>query len=396
MPNIPTARLAKRHPVAWRLRKAVFAAACALAAANLQAVEPGEPSSSAPRFSIRGFGTVGAAHSSIDRADFVGNTRQRRGAGFSDDWAFGVDSKLGVQFDAKLTERLTGVLQVVSQQLPNGKYTPQVEWANLKYQLRSDLSVRIGRILLAPFLVADSRLIGYGYPWIRPPIETYNLAQITKSDGINMSWRARLGSATNTIQASYGQQDEDFVFAAPSIVIIVSPQVRQLVGITDTVESGPWLGRATFFTGNISLGNSEGRVKFYSLGAAYDSGSWFIQGEWSLLDSAMRLQGATTQRRIGFYLSAGYRWREFTPYFTYSETAPEGSQTAPNVLTVDQKTYSAGMRWDLARNTAAKLQFDRIKLGTQRGNIGYFTNVQRGFPFAGSGNVASVAVDFVF
>lgn len=395
MSGTPTERRAKRHPATWRVQ-AIVTIAYALTTAYAQAGEPAEPEPSAPRFSIRGFGTIGAAHSSIDRADFVGNTRQRHGSGFSDDWAFGVDSKLGVQFDAKLTEQLTGVLQVVSQQLPNGKYTPRVEWANLKYQLQPDLSVRIGRILLAPYLVADSRLIDYGYPWIRPPIESYNLIQLTKSDGIDMSWRSHLGSITNTIQASYGQQDEDFVFAAPSITLTVSPQARQVVGITETAESGPWLARIAYFTGNVSLGNSKGRVKFYSLGAAYDPGNWFLQGEWSLLNSALRLQGATTQRRSGFYISAGYRWREFTPYITYAETGPEGSQAAANTLTVDQKTCSAGVRWDFARNTAVKIQYDRIKLGVQPGNIGYFTNVQPGFPFAGSGNVVSVAADFVF
>lgn len=396
MPDIPTERRAKQHPAAWRFRKAIFAAACALAAADLQAGEPGDPSSSAPRFSIRGFGTVGAVHSSIDRADFVGNTRQRRGAGFSDDWAFGVDSKLGVQFDAKLTERLTGVLQVVSQQLPNGKYTPQVEWANLKYQLHPDLSLRIGRILLAPYMVADSRLIGYGYPWVRPPIESYNLVQVTKSDGIDISWRANLGGVTNTLQASYGQHDEDYVFSAPFVTGILPTRVRQLIGVTDMLESGPWLVRAAIMTGNVSLLNSEGRVKFYNLGAAYDPGNWFIQGEWSLLDSALRLQGAITPRRSGFYMTAGYRWRKFTPYATYAATSPTSNQVRPNVSVIDQETYSVGLRWDLARNTAAKLQFARIKLGAHPGNIGYFTNVQPGFPFAGSGNVVSVTADFVF
>ena len=120
-------------------------------------------------FSFSGFGTVGLAHSSEKRADFIANDLQLRGAGRNGKWSAEVDSRIGVQLDAKFNSQLSAVLQVTSEQRYDGSYKPELEWANIKYQITPDLSVRAGRIVLPTFLLSDSRKVGYASPWVRPP-----------------------------------------------------------------------------------------------------------------------------------------------------------------------------------------------------------------------------------
>src|ERR1700734_3629548 len=56
-------------------------------------------------FSLHGFGTLGTVDSDAHAADFVGTPFQPNGAGYSQTWAPGVDSKVGLQLGAQFTDR---------------------------------------------------------------------------------------------------------------------------------------------------------------------------------------------------------------------------------------------------------------------------------------------------
>jgi hypothetical protein len=60
----------------------------------------------------------------------------------------------------------------------------------------------------------------------------------------------------------------------------------------------------------------------------------------------------------------------------------------------DQKTVSAGTRWDFAKNVDLKLQVDHTHLGV--GSSGTLINVQPGFVPGGTVNLFSAAIDFVW
>ena len=397
MAGIRTETPMQNNALIRRVFALVAIASGTVAYAQVPALSP----SSTPSFSIRGFGTIGTAHSSIERGDFVANTRQSSGTGFSHEWAWGVDSKLGIQLDARLSEQFSAVVQVVSRQDPDNTYTPEAEWLNLKYQPHPDFSIRAGRILLPTLMTAESRLVDYANPWIRPPVETYSLVELTRSDGIDASYRRRIGNATNTVQLLFGRQNEDLVLSLPYRTNVLEVRVRNLIGITNTIESGAWTMRAAAFTAKVSIGpvdgfSGGGRVNFYNLGAMREGKRWFVQGEWTILNSQTKVRGASTQRRTAYYLSSGYRWGKLTPYAVYSWTGPTHGPPSPSSRSLQQKTVSAGVRWDVARNVALKAQFDRIRLGRGGGGNGYFTNLQPGFPLAGSGNVVSVSANFIF
>jgi hypothetical protein len=107
-------------------------------------------------FSFNGFGTLGVVHSSDNQADFVSNPAQPKGAGLTDSWSATPDTKLGVQLNAALTDRLSAVVQVMSQYQYDGTFRPDLEWANVKFLVTPDLSIRAGRIAIPTFMVSDT------------------------------------------------------------------------------------------------------------------------------------------------------------------------------------------------------------------------------------------------
>ena len=129
-------------------RRLAYALGAVILIANLgcpAAVLAAEGDPVASMFSLHGFGTFGEVYSDAHAADFVASPFQPNGAGYSQNWAPGVDSKAGLQLGAQFSDKLSAIVQVVSQHLYDNTWRPQLEWANLKYQVTSDLSIRAGR-----------------------------------------------------------------------------------------------------------------------------------------------------------------------------------------------------------------------------------------------------------
>ena len=399
-----------------------------------------------PTFSFSGFGTLGLVHSGEDKADFVGNFSQPHGAGYTRRWSADVDSRIGAQATATFNDKLSAVVQIVSRQDFDNMYTPQVEWANVKYQFTPEFSVRAGRTLLATFMVSDSRLVSYTNHWIRPPQEVYGMLPVTNKDGIDAIYQFHVGDVTNSMQTSYG-------FTTLQLPNGGEVDGRAIFDFNDTLEythSTLHIGYTTLqgdvhspsldtlFNGFTQFGNTVSAIpglqatgaqalaivnkyqlirfpySVLTLGAEYDPGTWLLMGEWADAKTSAAISSATA-----WYATGGYRFGRCTPYLTFAQLkanklSEPGISTAGlpaslmstaaglntglsmviNGYAVSQNTVSAGMRWDFKRNAAFKLQYDRLSLGS--GSTGWLTNVQPGFQLGGKVNVLSVAVDFVF
>jgi len=416
----------KRHSIGVVLLAIL---SCNAVAAELALPEPSI-------FSFSGYGTLGLAHSSEHKADFVNNDLQARGAGRSRDWSAEVDSRIGAQVSAQFTPQTSAVVQVTSEQRYDGTYAPAVEWANIKYAVTPDFSVRAGRIVLPNFLVSDYRKVGFANVWVRPPVEVYSLVPLTNSDGIDISWRKRFGEVSNTVQLSYGTSS-----AKVPNGDMVSGEVsgKRGRGIFDTIEYGAATLHFSYFLSDLTIGSykpladgfrqfgAQGNAitdkydpdnkpfSFIGVGGMYDPGKWFVAGEWGVIDT-----NSAFGKRAAWYASGGYRIDKFTPYVSYARASVKSNTSDPG-LTVPpyyplatqqqaaalnsklnqvlsnapvQETISLGVRWDLARNTALKLQYDRSNNGA--GSPGTLNNVQSGFTPGGIFNVFSITVDFLF
>jgi len=399
----------------------------------------------ASMFSFSGFGTMGAVHSNASNADFTGSVFQPDGAGYSRPWAASVDSKLGVQMDAHLNDKLSVVVQVVSQYRYDSTYTPQIEWANVKYQFTPDFNIRAGRTVASPFMLSDIRLVGYAYPWIRPPQELYGVVPVTNMDGIGAGYRLHFGEVTNSVNASYGQTSSKIsgdgeIKAKDFFEVSNTVEVGQLtfrIGYTSVqinIHNPPLdalfdgftqFGNAASVSGfpatgaqALALGNKyrllDSRCSIVTVGMNYDPGDWLLMAEWAAMKSSTAVSDTTA-----WYITGGYRFGTFTPYLTLAQVKPDrisepGISTAGlppplaagaaglnagltaviNSFAWSQKSVSVGTRWDFMKNTALKLQYDRVILGSD--SSGQLGNVQPDFQPGGTVDVFSLAVDFVF
>jgi hypothetical protein len=337
-------------------------------------------------FSLRGFGTLGVVHSSDDQADYVANGMQPKGAGFTDSWSATPDSKLGIQVSVQFTDRLSAVVQAVSQYQADGTYRPDVEWANIKFQVTSEFDVRAGRIVLPTFMYSDSTNVGYALPYVRIPLEIYGELPVDSSDGIDGSYRFHAGDVTNSTQVYTGR----FNSSTPHGGYY---NLRDLYGIVDALEYEALTVHLSYqklrydlsVAGLVLASDPQTLV---NIGASYDPATWFVLGEWiRQVDDAGGLY-------YSGYVMSGFRFRKFTPYADHAraDRAHAGTMGGPPFL--NQDTSTLGLRWDFISNFDCKLQFDHTKL--HGGSNTFFVNQQPGFQEAGTVNVLSLAVDFIF
>jgi len=383
-----------------------------------------------PTWKVSGFGTLGLVHSNGNSADFTASVLRKDGAGATHAWSPDVDSRLGAQLDLGMGP-WSAVLQVVSEQRLDGSYQPQVEWANIKYQLTPELAIRAGRIALPVFLAAEYRKVGYALPWVRTPVDVYGTLPISSSDGVDASWRWSTGAVRHNTQVLAGRTNRDL---ANGLKI----RAGQIRGISHSIERGALSGRLTAFTGRLSTGIGrelfdalrlfgptgnalaeryaidDKRVKMLSAGASYDPGPWFVTAEYGRTRTNSLLGDGNSM-----YVGAGWRQGALTPYAGYAQVRSDVALTDPGLPTAGlppqlagaamalnagvnsflktipvQSTFSAGVRWDAAPDVALKLQFDRVR--PQDGSRGTLINPTPAFRSDRAFGIASVALDFVF
>ncbi len=371
---------------------------------------------------------------------------QPNGAGATSAWSTGVDSKAGVQLDALFSPRLSAVVQVLSQHRYDNSWTPTIEWANVKYQVTPELSVRVGRTVSSIFMTSDTANVGYANPWLRGPQEIYGMAPFTHQDGIDLAWNIDIGPVTNSVQASFGSNKFDVIggdkikvgkmFIASDTLDYGVLALR--VGYVHTDVTFDSSGLDALLKGLSNFGNTlalegfptEGDsaralangynmdrtpVEAFTAGVRADPGNWRLTAEWARISDAGILPKTT-----GWYITNGYQLRTLTPYITIatldSKTPEEsgiplaGLPPGPlpsagdalnrslgvvlDMAAPSQKSLTLGLRWDLLDNAALKFEYEHIRLDDLSG--GRFGNLQPGFKPGGDADLFSIALDFVF
>lgn len=425
-----TVNFAPKHPASVTATAAMLMLSCCAALAG-EPVTVANVDEDAPRWTFGGFGTLGVARSNGDQADFTANYLSPGAVGYSRQWSATVDSRAGVQAGMHFNRGWSAVVQLVVERTLRNGYAPAVEWAYVQYRATPDLSLRAGRITLPLFLAGDYRKAGYALPWVRPPVELYGAIPLSSSDGADLSYRWQTGAANHVTQFFYGRTD---IPATPD----VRAQAHGLTGVSHTATAGALTLRASVLRADLSVdlarplfdglrqfdGQGEALADQYALdpkhayvatlGFNYDPGRWFAMGEIARMNAHSYLGDKTAA-----YLSAGYRYRDLTPYVIYAVSRPNvpnsvagldlAGQPAQRMAAgaqlngglnqllaaiARQNTVSAGARWDFHAGYALKLQYDRIL--PQYGSSGTFINVQPGFRAGQPVSLFSAAVDFVF
>ena len=401
-----------------RFRTSLIAIAVAAALPSL---------ASAVDFSYSGFSTAAYSQSDTDDAQ-VGYVSQPEG--IDEGGSFETDSKVGVQVTAKFNEIVSATVQGVAYSDLAGDFEPRLDWAYVRVQPLSSLSMRAGYMRAPTFMYSDSVFVGYANTWVRPPLEVYNLLSVYQMRGVDVTWRGNAGPVAFTVNPYYGDSEVDL-----STFTLDIPEWK---GLALTAEYRSLTVRASYSqfelgTGTPALaplvaglraasvvcapcGIEAGRldmdgtkVDTLSVGAQYDDGTNLVMSEYASSDSGGNYLLPESE---GAYATYGRRFGGFMPYATVAtlsrDTAtqsiiPAGpfSALAGGVNAIlsraggDQDSYSAGVRYDLPsfavfKGALVKLQFDHIDAD---GN-GMLNNVQPAFD--GQVNMLSVSFDAVF
>ncbi len=385
-----------------------------------------------PDYTLSGFGTLGEVHANTDEADFTSSIFKPNGAGYTRDWSPAVDSRLGLQFNGDFLPDLSAVVQVIVQQQYDDHYVPALEWANLRYAITPDLSVRAGRIVLPTLIDSESFSVGYANPWVRPPPEVYSLLPITNNDGFDVSYRLNVGDFNDTIQGEFGWNH----MQSPS-AIGGEGRSNDLWGFSDTADYSHWTLHLAYEALHLTIAGTDPLFDAFrqfgaqgqqiaqlydidakpfitkTVGVSYDSGGWFAMAEWGHADTNF-FQNTNT----AWYATAGYRVHQVTPYVTVAKrktdafpirglalsglTPPQSAEaaglnaalTALLATAAVQQSLSIGTRWDFYNDLDLKLQYDEVRLDP--GSTGLLINVQPGFRVGSTYSLLSACIDFVF
>ncbi len=381
------------QPRPSRIGPALFSLLCLALSAPAGAEEA--PLGSPVRLS--GFATLGVVHGdgglSLLRDLSQPDT-------FHDGWSGRADSLLGVQMDAALSGDLHATAQLVLKERADPGLEQSLEWAFLRYRPTDGLALRAGRLGLDLHLLSDYRNVGYAYLWQRPIPEFYGPLVVYHFDGVDATYARPLGAGV--LQAKLyggvtspvvpmGEQTAEVefdAFAGGSLSYEtdlwrlrfgyghgrIGPEVDALKPLQqrlrDPAIAAAW-PEAAGYADDISAKGK--RFDFYSLGLAYDDDVWQVQAELGYMDSGwQRMQPATSA-----YLSLGRHMGAVTPYVALAAIRSEGD---PETVTppggpgldelydtlrafyqgaaFDQRTLTLGLRWDLRRDVALKLQWD--------------------------------------
>jgi hypothetical protein len=337
-------------------------------------------------FSVNGFGTLGAVHSDLERADFSSSTFQPDGAGFNSDWSPEVDSVLGLQ-GTVVYGKWKGVIQGVTRQTPYDNYRPTIDWLNVSYAFNDKFSARVGRFAMPTYLFSDTRLVHYAMTAVRPSVEVYRLLPVTTADGIDLSYKFNTGAVSHTVRAIWGSNNTHFANH-------VYGKNTGIWGVFDDMEFGNFTVHTAYQIRQLRLSPSAIAVQPFriaDIGVNYDNGKWFVMTEVA----RTWLRPQLSPSSLAYVVNTGMRFGTLTPYIQYGKLDP-----VPDVLSNGvtrspaANTKTAGVRWDFRSNFALKGQYDRTE--AENGSRGGFINAQPGFPVNASADVMTVSLDFVF
>jgi hypothetical protein len=369
----------------------------------LPSIASSDQSDQLNRFKINGFGTLGVVGSDSDQLGFYRNVSQQDGV-FKDDLSFTTDSLLGIQLSAEITKKFNAGLQILLKDRVNNDTDFDervIEQAFVNYRFKPELSLRLGRLPVDTYMLADYRHVGFAYIWARPAVEFYGRVPFTSFDGADVTYAKRMNGGTLKFKLFGGKAGIVLPLATGDPW---DSDLDPFIGINATYETVRWSFQATY---NLSkqgdgvpsldqfrqalvavptilwpevttiiedLDTKGQEVSYYALGFSFDNNLWLVHSEAAYIDSKLSIQPS----EIDAYLSVGRRIGSFTPYIMVAMAEPvdkirevssplvpafQALQSAAyfsfNTARVDQSTLTAGVKWDLRHNINLKFQWDR-------------------------------------
>ena len=302
---------------------------------------------------------------------------------YDQDISFSPDTSFGVQLKTHLNTESEFIIQLLSHGAHN--FDIDVDWAYINLNLNSELSLQVGRKRLPLYYYSDFFNLGFAYYWMRPPNDNYTW-QITNYNGVSLLYEPDFENWDASFNVYIGREDDDenrlLTFFNQGVT--VSESWKNIIGLVAELSDDIFEYRFTIMSSQLTR-SSEGNVTsdgvkqlFYglSINARFDNAT--ILSELNHYTRPKDNSDITT-----YMLSYGYKIsHKTTPHFTYSslkESHPLGNHIEQH------NTVSVGIRHDLKKDTALKIQYD-ITTDKGTGNA----------VIVGDGELLSFGLDIVF
>lgn len=313
---------------------------------------------------------------------------------YDDSWSMDQESKLGVQVDIDVTDRINLVGQAMARS--DNDWEPELTWAYANIRVNDALWVKLGRQRTPFYRYSDYLDVGAAYPWIRPPTAMYNQAW-SNFDGISVGHDAYMGKWFSQVQVIFGQYE-----GKPGAKeLATESKLEALRGVSWDMEYNEWLSlRGSYFQSKLTIDTVQlnpllGALRQFGQGAVADGmdfnadkavfsnvgfkierNNWLIVGEHAWLDMENSL--VANAGRKDWYVSAGHQFGKFMPTVTYGSRESGVNQPlidsvhpmnpfrgpvtmAAEGLRLDEKYTGVGLRWDIRPRIALKGDWTRLK-----------------------------------
>ncbi|GGX66066.1 hypothetical protein [Saccharospirillum salsuginis] len=323
----------------------------------------------------------------VDESDINTTGEGNYWVGYNNELDFTADSMVAIQAMADINEKMSATAQLVGR--GGDGFNTTFEWAYLSYEATENLELRAGRVRMPIFYYSDFLELGYGYQWVRPPVDTYNVF-VTSVEGVSGTYEFYFGDLGMELAGYLGStQGTD-----PETGSFVD--FKTMRGVSLEVAAGDVSLRGSYNTAPDATLTRIGvpmaldfPAEFVSGAAVYDNGTLFSIAEYTKTINDSNL----INNRIGWYASAGYRIGTVTPHLTYSVQQTESNMInpltgdpAPNAENpTDIRSITGGVRWDFNIAAALKLEYTHREDNTDDPYRGY-----------GDADLITVAVDVVF
>lgn len=305
---------------------------------------------------------------------FVGGIKSKEGSVFlyeTEKLDFKPDSLAGIQVRGNINDKAAATLQLIARGIEN--WEPSVDWAYASYEVRSDITWRMGRLRLPLYLYSDFLTIGYTYPWISPPYAVYYFP-LSTVDGTDIVYTFTAGEVDIELQAYIGTSSFEFKYGPLKDMVM---DIHSHFGLVSEASYEEWKIRLAYHRANLNLdtsGSPTGQAlealanaveaqgyasmandlrfdgdlfEFADFAVQYDDTHYLAVFESNYVTTH---DNAPNPDGFNYFLTAGIREGELLYHINYSREKDIGPKIG-NDLPVDSPFYRIG---DSVRSTFAR------------------------------------------